>query len=64
MNTARENTMSYVARWHADGLRWIAGLLESAAIYLDSTVHETTEDHASLNCVEEVRLRAHLRGLQ
>jgi hypothetical protein len=64
MNMTREHTMTYDGRWHAQGLRWVAGLLESAAEYLESTVHEAGDDAAALNCVEEVRLRAHLRGLQ
>ena len=51
-------------QWHAQGLRWLAGLLESAAAYLESNVHEVTGDSAAPNCVERVRLRAHLRGLQ
>ena len=62
MNTAREETMHYDARWHAQGLRWIASLLESAAAYLESTVHESHEHCTPPNCVEQVRLRAHLRG--
>ena len=50
-------------QWHAKGLRWLASLLQSAAAHLESTVHEAPGDCAPLNCVEEVRLRAHLRGL-
>jgi hypothetical protein len=63
MMTAREDTMTYEVRWHAQGLRWLAGLLDSAATYLESNVHEVKYDCAAPNHVEEVRLRAHLRGL-
>jgi hypothetical protein len=51
------------ARWHAGGLRWLASLLQSAAAYLESAAPEATGDCAPPNCVDSVRLRAHLRGL-
>lgn len=56
--------MHFEAAWHAQGLRWIAGLLESAASLLERTAHEATDACTDASCVDEVRLRAHLRGLQ
>ncbi|HEY2627564.1 MAG TPA: hypothetical protein VGI57_00480 [Usitatibacter sp.] len=50
-------------RWHAEGLKWLASLLQTAAAYLERTTHEVKDEYSSPNCVEQVRLRAHLRGL-
>ena len=48
--------------WHAEGLRWIASLLEDAAQALErNNAHEALPD-AEANSVEESRLRVHLRG--
>ena len=55
--------MHFEATWHAQGLRWIASLLESAASHLESTAHESKDECIGPNSVESVRLRAHLRGL-
>jgi ketosteroid isomerase-like protein len=55
--------MHFHASWHAQGLRWIADLFESAARFLERTAHEGKEEIVEANCVEKVRLRAHLRGL-
>lgn len=55
--------MHYDTAWHAQGLRWIASILESAAAYLERTSREAKEDCLGPNRVEEVRLRVHLRGL-
>ena len=56
--------MHFEAAWHAQGLRWIAGLLEAVATNLERTAHETKDECVDPTCVDEVRLRAHLRGLQ
>ena len=55
--------MHFHANWYAEGLRWIAGLMQSAATRLEENVHEAREDCAGPDCVEEIRLRVHLRGL-
>ncbi|MFZ3322742.1 MAG: hypothetical protein WA190_10250 [Usitatibacter sp.] len=55
--------MHFEAPWHAQGLRWIASLLESAAALLERSAHEVRDECTGPNCVEKVRLRAHLRGL-
>jgi len=63
MNLHSENVMRFDATWHAQGLRWIASVLESAATRLEAAAHESQAGCEGPNCVEEVRLRAHLRGL-
>ncbi len=55
--------MHFDAMWYAQGLRWIASLVESAAARIESRMHEAQNGCTGPNCVEEVRLRAHLRGL-
>ena len=60
--TMKEAIMHFNAPWHAEGLRWIAGLFESAADLLETTSHETDAGSDAGNSVEEIRLRAHLRG--
>jgi hypothetical protein len=64
MNVLPEDIMHIDANaaWHAQGLRWIASLLETAAARIE-TAHETQDDCDGPNCVERIRLRAHLRGL-
>ena len=49
--------------WHAEGLRWIADVLEDVADFLERSDHETTPCREP-DCVGETRLRAHLRGFQ
>ncbi|HUL55451.1 MAG TPA: hypothetical protein VLT60_00540 [Usitatibacter sp.] len=51
------------AQWHAEGLRWIASLLESMARRLEAGQAEPLGDCDRPDCVEKTRLRAHLRGL-
>jgi len=55
--------MHFNAPWHAQGLHWIANLIETAARFLERTAHEAATDCSGPNSVEEVRLRVHLRGL-
>ena len=47
--------------WHAEGLRWIAGVLEDVAEYLERPDHEATPCEEP-DCVGQTRLRVHLRG--
>jgi len=51
------------AQWHAEGLRWLAGLLESIAARIEAAEHDALGDCARPDCVQKARLRAHLRGL-
>jgi len=53
--------MHFEAAWHAEGLRWIATVLEDVADFLERPDHETAPCHEP-DCVGEARLRAHLRG--
>jgi hypothetical protein len=55
--------MHFDAQWYAQGLRWIASLVETAAARIESNMHEAQAECPGPNCVEETRLRAHLRGL-
>ena len=55
--------MHFEPAWHAQGLRWIASLLESAAEALERAPGEPVPANDPDHCIEEVRLRAHLRGL-
>jgi len=55
--------MHFDTQWYAQGLRWIANLVETAAARIESNLHETRDDCTGPNCVEKTRLRAHLRGL-
>jgi len=50
-------------QWHAEGLRWLASLLESMAARLEAEEREALQDCSGPGCVEKIRLRAHLRGL-
>ncbi|HST01909.1 MAG TPA: hypothetical protein VLJ84_09625 [Usitatibacter sp.] len=49
--------------WHAEGLRWIADVLEDLADFLERSGHETTPC-SEADRVSEARLRAYLRGFQ
>lgn len=56
--------MHFEATWHAQGLRWIASLLESTAEVLEQTAAaERLPANDSGDRVDEIRLRARLRGL-
>jgi len=56
--------MHFEASWHAQGLRWIASLLESLAEMLERPDVETPAAHRAPDYgVEQTRLRVHLRGL-
>jgi hypothetical protein len=55
--------MHFEASWHAQGLRWIASLLEGLAEFLERPQAEPAAAHRTPDCVEQTRLRAHLRGL-
>jgi hypothetical protein len=50
------------AAWHAQGLRWIASVLEDVAGFLERTGHEPALPRPEPECVESTRLRVHLRG--
>ncbi|HEX3061556.1 MAG TPA: hypothetical protein VHP55_02765 [Usitatibacter sp.] len=54
--------MHFEAAWHADGLRWIATILEDIADYLERPDHEAAASSHEHPGVEEARLRVHLRG--
>ncbi|HSS27340.1 MAG TPA: hypothetical protein VLJ84_13240 [Usitatibacter sp.] len=55
--------MYSISAWHAEGLRWIADVLEDVADFLERPGHETPPC-AEADRVSEARLRAHLRGFQ
>ena len=57
--------MHFEAAWHAEGLRWIASLLESTADALETPSHEAMPGPGPdpEQAIEETRLRQHLRGL-
>ncbi|HXF79245.1 MAG TPA: hypothetical protein VN598_10315 [Usitatibacter sp.] len=48
--------------WHAEGLRWIANVLEDVAQFLERPDHEPAAPCHEADCVRDTRLRAHLRG--
>ena len=49
--------------WHAEGLRWIASILEDAAAALERNApHEALPSSDPASSVEESRVRVHLRG--
>jgi hypothetical protein len=50
--------------WHAEGLRWIAAVLEGVARFLKRPGHEAGATQELHECVDAARLRAHLRGFQ
>ena len=55
--------MHFEAVWHAQGLRWMASILESTADALESAAHDAMPAHDPERDIEEMRLRQHLRGL-
>jgi hypothetical protein len=56
--------MHFEASWHAQGLRWIASLLERLAEVLERNPVEPSAAHRAPDyCVEQTRLRVHIRGL-
>ena len=55
--------MHFEATWHAQGLRWIASLLESTAEALETPAPEAMPSCNPEQSIEETRLRQHLRGL-
>jgi hypothetical protein len=54
--------MHFEAAWHAQGLRWIAAVLQDVAGFLERTGHEPAAPGHEPDIVEKARLRAHLRG--
>ena len=56
--------MHFEPAWHAQGLRWIASALEAAAGFLEREAAEELAREETAHCVEQTRLRVHLRGLQ
>ena len=54
--------MHFEAAWHAQGLRWIATVLEDVAAFLERTGHEPVAPQGEADWIEQARLRAHLRG--
>ena len=54
--------MHFQAAWHAQGLRWIASILEGAAEFLERDEPEPLQCEEPQQCVAETRLRVHLRG--
>jgi hypothetical protein len=55
--------MHFEPAWHAQGLRWIASLLETTADALERPTHESLPANDPEESIEEARLRVHLRGL-
>lgn len=53
--------MHFEAAWHAQGLRWIAAVLEGLAAFLERKGHEPVAPQGD-DWIEQARLRAHLRG--
>ncbi len=54
--------MHFEAAWHAEGLRWIASVLEDAAEFLETTGAEPLPRDDPHDTVDQARLRVHLRG--
>ena len=54
--------MHFEAAWHAQGLRWIATVLEDVAVFLERTDHEPVAPQGEADPIEQARLRVHLRG--
>ena len=55
--------MRFEAAWHAEGLRWIASILEDAAEFLEREAPERLNREDCSDDVAQTRLRVHLRGL-
>lgn len=54
--------MHFEAAWHAQGLRWIAAVLQDVAGFLERSGHEPAVTGREPDSVETTRLRVHLRG--
>lgn len=54
--------MTTESAWHAEGLRWIAGILQDAAAFLEREPAEELPPEEPQHCVAQTRLRVHLRG--
>jgi hypothetical protein len=54
--------MHFEPTWHAEGLRWIASVLEDAAEFLERESPEPGPSNEPPHSVEQTRLRVHLRA--
>jgi len=54
--------MTAESAWHVEGLRWIASVLVDAAEFLEREGPEPLLANEPAHCVEQTRLRVHLRG--
>jgi len=55
--------MHFEASWNAQGLRWVASLLERLAEFLERPAVEPATPSNASERIEQTRLRVHVRGL-